>query len=143
MRTTNVSTITYENFGQNTTSRLITSIGNLWVVLARNPYGSHNLVLVTVVDGVYTAIRHGNLAAINWVASENCANRKVKRALVRCFEAIGYNPMTNKPINRLQELVAANHSRYIARKEAERASRVCLVHSCDGSSLVDYSEEEY
>ena len=48
---TNVSTITYENFGQNVTSRLITSIGNLWVALARNPYGSHNLVLVTVVDG--------------------------------------------------------------------------------------------
>jgi len=44
MRTTNVSTITYENFGQNTTSRLITQIGNLWVALARNPYGSHNKV---------------------------------------------------------------------------------------------------
>lgn len=34
---TNVSTITYENFGQNVTSRLITSISNLWVALARNP----------------------------------------------------------------------------------------------------------
>lgn len=85
---TNVSTITYENFGQNTTSRLITSIGNLWVALARNPYGSHNLVLVTVVDGIYTAIRHGNSATINWVASENAKDRKVKKALSKCFRAI-------------------------------------------------------
>mgnify|MGYP007115301046 CR=1 FL=1 len=122
---TNVSTITYENFGQNVTSRLITSIGNLWVALARNPYGSHNLVLVTIVDGVYTAIRHGNLATINWVASENCADRKIKRALVRCFEAIGVNPLANKPMNRLQQLVASNHTRYLAKLEAERlASRV-------------------
>ena len=100
---TNVSTITYENFGQNVTSRLITSIGNLWVALARNPYGSHNLVLVTVVDGVYTAIRHGNLATINWVASENCKNSKIKRALTRCFEAIGYDPMANKPKPRIKQ----------------------------------------
>lgn len=140
---TNVSTITYENFGQNTTSRLITSIGNLWVALARNPYGSHNLVLITIVDGVYTAIRHGNLATINWVASEPNRDSKVKKAVRKCFKAIGINPLANKPINRLQQLVMANYNRYIARKEAERASSVCLVHSCDGSSLVDYSEEEY
>ena len=117
------STITYENFGQNVTSRLITSIGNLWVALARNPYGSHNLVLVTVVDGVYTAIRHGNLAAISWVASENCADRKIKRALVRCFEAIGYNPMANKPMSKLQLAIDNNRRNYIARLEAERVGR--------------------
>nr|DAN60318.1 MAG TPA: hypothetical protein [Caudoviricetes sp.] len=140
---TNVSTITYENFGQNVTSRLITSIGNLWVALARNPYGSHNLVLVTVVDGVYTAIRHGNLAVISWVASENCADRKIKRALVRCFEAIGINPLANKPENKLQQLVASNRASYIARLEVERKARVCLVHSCDGEAIADYSEEKY
>ena len=140
---TNVSTITYENFGQNVTSRLITSIGNLWVALARNPYGSHNLVLITVIDGIYTAIRHGNLAAINWVASENCADRKVKRALVRCFEAIGYNPLANRPMSKLQQLIASNRVNYLARREAERKARVCLVHSCDGEAIADYSEEEY
>jgi hypothetical protein len=117
------STITYENFGQNVTSRLITSIGNLWVALARNPYGSHNLVLVTVVDGVYTAIRHGNLAAISWIASENCADRKIKRALVRCFEAIGYNPMANKPMSKLQLAIENNRRSYLARLEAERVGR--------------------
>lgn len=140
---TNVATITYENFGQNVTSRLITNIGNLWVALARNPYGSHNLVLVTVVDGVYTAIRHGNLATISWVASENCIDRKIKRALVRCFQAIGVNPLANKPENKLQQLVASNRASYIARLEAERKARVCLVHSCDGEAIADYSEEEY
>lgn len=120
---TNVSTITYENFGQNVTSRLVTSIGNLWVALARNPYGSHNLVLVTVVDGVYTAIRHGNIATINWVASENTNDRKLKKAIRRTIEAIGYNPMVNKPENRLQQLAASNRARYIARIEAERLDR--------------------
>nr|DAX61095.1 MAG TPA: hypothetical protein [Caudoviricetes sp.] len=120
---TNVSTITYENFGQNVTSRLITSIGNLWVALARNPYGSHNLVLVTVVDGIYTAIRHGNLAAINWVASESCKDSKIKKALVRCFGAIGVNPLANKPESKLQQLVVTNRARYIARIEAERLDR--------------------
>lgn len=120
---TNVSTITYENFRQNVTSRLITSIGNLWVAIAKNPYGSHNLVLVTVVDGVYTAIRHGNLAAISWVASENCADRKIKRALVRCFEAIGYNPMANKPMSKLQLAIENNRRSYLARLEAGRMGR--------------------
>lgn len=104
---TNVSTITYENFGQNTTSRLITSIGNLWVALAKNPYGSHNLVLVTVVDGVYTAIRHGNLATINWVASEPSKDSKTKKAIRKCFEAIGVNPLANRE-NRLEQLAKAN-----------------------------------
>lgn len=117
------STITYENFGQNVTSRLITSIGNLWVALARNPYGSHNLVLITVIDGIYTAIRHGNLATISWVASENCVDRKIKRALVRCFEAIGYNPMTNKPMSKLRLAIENNRRSYLARLEAERIGR--------------------
>ena len=120
---TNVSTITYENFGQRVTSKLITSIGNLWVALARNPYGRHNLVLITIVDGVYTAIRHGNLATINWVASESCKDSKIKRALVRCFEAIGYNQLANKPESKLQQLVASNRARYIAKLEAERLGR--------------------
>lgn len=118
-----ISTITYENFGQNVTSRLITSIGNLWVALARNPYGSHNLVLVTVVDGVYTAIRHGNLATINWVASEPSKDSKTKKAIRKCFEAIGVNPLANKPMSRLQELVTSNRASYIARLEAERVGR--------------------
>lgn len=137
------STITYNNFNNVVTSRLVTSIGDLYVAKARNNYGTHNLVLITEIDGELRAIRHGNRATLAWVASEENTDRKLKKAIRRTIEAVGYNPLANKPISRLQELVTANHSRYIARKEAERASRVCLVHSCDGSSLVDYSEEEY
>ena len=118
-----VATINYKNFNNDVTSKLVTQIGELWVALARNPYGNHNLVVIKVIDGVYTAIRHGNLAAINWVASENCKDSKIKRALVRCFEAIGVNPLANKPENRLQQLVASNRARYIAKLEAERLDR--------------------
>lgn len=81
--------------------------------------------MIKVIDGVYTAIRHGNLATINWVASEPSKDSKTKKAIRKCFEAIGVNPLANKPENRLQQLVASNHSRYLARLEAERlASRV-------------------
>lgn len=119
-----VATINYKNFNNDVTSKLVTQIGELWAALARNPYGSHNLVVIKVIDGVYTAIRHGNLAAINWVASENCKDSKIKRALVRCFKAIGVNPLANKPENRLQQLVASNHTRYLAKLGAEKlASR--------------------
>ena len=82
------STINYVNFGNDATSKLVTSIGNLWVALAKNPYGSYNLVLITIVDGIYTAIRHGNNATLSWVASEKATDRKVKKAIRRCLTAI-------------------------------------------------------
>lgn len=49
---TNVSTITYENIDNNiVTNRLVTQIGNLYVAKGRNSYGTHNLILVTEIDG--------------------------------------------------------------------------------------------
>lgn len=115
-----VSTLTYESFGNIVTGREITCLGDIGVVYARNPYGSHNLVIVKEIDGRLTAIRHGNLAAISWVASENCADRKIKRALVRCFEAIGYNPMANKPEPKIKQLVRENHKRYLTKLDEAR-----------------------
>ena len=82
------STINYVNFDNDVTSELVTQIGNLWVALAKNPYGSYNLVLITIVDGIYTAIRHGNNATLAWVASEGSNEAKIKKALKRCFMAI-------------------------------------------------------
>lgn len=118
------STITYNDINNNiVTNRLVTQIGNLYVAKGRNPYGSHNLVLIMEVDGELRTIRYGNATTLTWVASENCADRKIKRALVRCFEAIGVNPLANKPMNRLQELVSSNKTRYIAKLEAERLGR--------------------
>lgn len=136
------STITYNNFNNVVTSRLVTSIGDLYVAKARNNYGTHNLVLITEIDGELRAIRHGNVATLAWVASENASDRKLKKVIRRTIEAVGYNPLANRE-NRLEQLAKANYERYLTRREAERKARVCLVHSCDGEAIADYSEEEY
>ena len=118
------STITYNNFNNVVTSRLVTSIGDLYVAKARNNYGTHNLVLITEIDGELRAIRHGNVATLSWVASEEATDRKSKKAIRRTVASVGYNPLANQPESKLQQLVASNHARYIAKMEAERlASR--------------------
>ena len=123
---TATSTVTYRNINNNTvTSTLVTQIGELLVAKARNPYGSHNLILIKEIDGELVAIRHGNVATLSWVASEEATDRKSKKAIRRTIEAVGYNPLANRPVSRLQQLVASNHTRYLAKLEAERlASRV-------------------
>lgn len=119
------STITYNNFNNVVTSRLVTSIGDLYVAKARNNYGTHNLVLITEIDGELRAIRHSNVATLSWVASEEATDRTSKKAIRRAIASVGYNPLANRPISRLQQLVASNHTRYLAKLEAERlASRV-------------------
>ena len=119
------STITYNNFNNVVTSRLVTSINELYVAKARNNYGTHNLILIKEIDGELVAIRHGNVATLSWVASEEATDRKSKKAIRRTIASVGYNPLANRPVSRLQQLVASNHSRYLAKLEAERlASRV-------------------
>ncbi len=120
------STITYNDINNNiVTNRLVTQIGNLYVAKGRNPYGSHNLVLIMEVNGELRAIRHGNVATLSWVASEPVTDRKSKKAIRRTIASVGYNPLANRPVSRLQQLVASNHTRYLAKLEAERlASRV-------------------
>ena len=121
---TATSTVTYRNINSNiVTSTLVTQIGELLVAKARNPYGSHNLILIKEIDGELRAIRHGNVATLRWVASETASDRKVKKAIRRTIEAVGYNPLANREPSRLQQLVASNHSRYLARLEAERVGR--------------------
>lgn len=117
------STITYNNFNNVVTSKLVTSIGNLYVAKARNNYGTHNLVLITEIDGELVAIRHGNKATLAWVASEEATDRKSKKAIRRAIASVGYNPLANKPASRLQQLIASNRASYIARIEAERVGR--------------------
>lgn len=118
------STITYNDINNNiVTNRLVTQIGNLYVAKSRNPYGSHNLILIKEIDGELVAIRHGNVATLSWVASEENTDRKVKKAIRRAIASVGYNPLANKPESRLQQLVASNHARYIARIGAERVGR--------------------
>ena len=121
---TATSTVTYRNINNDiVTSTLVTQIGELLVAKARNPYGSHNLILIKEIDGELVAIRHGNVATLSWVASEEATDRKSKKAIRRAIEAVGYNPLANRAPSRLQQLVASNRASYIARLEAERIGR--------------------
>lgn len=122
---TEVSTVTYRNIGNNiVTNTLVTQIGELLVAKARNTYGSHNLILIKDIDGELVAIRHGNVTTLSWVASEKAKESKVKKAVRRAIASVGYNPLANREPSKLQQLVASNHIRYLAKLEAERlASR--------------------
>lgn len=121
---TATSTVTYRNINNDTvTSTLVTQIGELLVAKARNPYGSHNLVLIKEIDGELVAIRHGNVATLSWVASEEATDRKSKKAIRRTIASVGYNPLANRPISKLQQLIASNRASYLARREAERVGR--------------------
>ena len=118
------STITYNDINNNiVTNRLVTQIGNLYVAKGRNPYGSHNLVLIMEVDGELRAIRYGNATTLAWVASENSTDRKLKKAIRRTIASVGYNPLANREPSRLQQLITSNRASYLARLEAERMGR--------------------
>ena len=75
------STIHFYSFGRLCSGRLVTSAAGMAVVNSRNPYGSHNLVLVDQETG--EAIRHGTdavvAAAYGWMPRK--AYRKVRRFL--------------------------------------------------------------
>jgi hypothetical protein len=55
-----MQTIDFESFGRVQHGRLVTT----GVAFARNPYGSHNLVLL---DEQGRAFRHGNIAVLCWL----------------------------------------------------------------------------
>ena len=121
---TAASTVTYRNIDNNiVTSTLVTQIGELLVAKARNPYGSHNLILIKEIDGELVAIRYGNVATLAWVASEEATDHKLKKAIRRTIASVGYNSLANREPSRLQQLVASNRASYIARLEAERVGR--------------------
>ena len=61
------ATISFFSFGRTESGRVITAAAGLAVVQSRNPYGSHNLVLVDEERG--EAIRHGSLAVVEAVAN--------------------------------------------------------------------------
>lgn len=74
-------TIKFVSFGRIASGRIVTHAAGLVVVQSRNPYGSHNLVLVDEESG--EAIRHGNFAVaecvVNWLGTR--AYRKVRKYL--------------------------------------------------------------
>lgn len=62
-------TCKFSSFGRIQSGRVIThsAKASLCVVRARNPYGKHNLVLVSTDTG--NAIRHGNVAVLQACAA--------------------------------------------------------------------------
>jgi hypothetical protein len=69
----------FTNFGSKNSGRHKTAGGGYEIVQARNPYGSHNLLVVHSESG--EAIRHGNsgsLEFVQWAMSTHCVRKVVK-----------------------------------------------------------------
>lgn len=77
-----VQWVEFESFGRAEHGRVITEGCGWLVVQARNPYGSHNLVLVKD-EPMGQAIRHGTVATLeavaNWMPER--AYRRVRKHL--------------------------------------------------------------
>lgn len=75
------STYSFTSFGRRMSGRLVTDDGFHAVVQARNPYGSHNLLLVDMASG--EAIRHGTAVVVGAVCSwmSDRAYRRVRKFL--------------------------------------------------------------
>lgn len=81
-----VSIAEFENFGNLVTGRIITHEGDVMVVYSRNPYGSHNLVLVkedqeSNNNWENLSFRHGNAQCLEFIGiwmSERVWRKTVK-----------------------------------------------------------------
>ena len=84
-----VQTVKFTSFGAQKSGRLITHCNGLEVVQSRNPYGTHNLVLVNADTG--EAIRHGSVAVleavVNWLPTKTY--RRVRKYLAK--KGVGIN----------------------------------------------------
>ena len=58
--------LNFWSFDKLCNGKVITHFGRFIVVQARNPYGTHNLVMVEECDGHYVAFRHGSLVVFDW-----------------------------------------------------------------------------
>lgn len=66
-------TIVFMSFGRINTGRIVTGNNTDCLVYARNPYGTHNFVVVNRDNG--EAFRHGNNASLdyawNWISRKS------------------------------------------------------------------------
>ena len=76
-----ISSHNFTSFGRPCSGRLVTSGAGFLVVNGRNPYGSHNLVIVNKETN--TAIRHGaeSVVAASYLWLPIKSYRKVRRFL--------------------------------------------------------------
>jgi hypothetical protein len=69
----------FTSFGSKKSGRIVTAGNGYEIVQARNPYGSHNLLVIDCESG--EAIRHGTAASlgfVQWAMSTNCVRKVVK-----------------------------------------------------------------
>jgi hypothetical protein len=69
----------FVSFGGLNTGRLVTAGNGYEVVQARNPHGSHNLIIVNCESG--EAIRHGTSASfqfVQWAMPSRCTRKIIK-----------------------------------------------------------------
>jgi hypothetical protein len=75
-----VTTISFTSFGRSSVGRVVTEDSGFAIVNSRNPYGSHNLVVVDLDNEV--AVAHGIDAALREAFySSRKTYRKVRRFL--------------------------------------------------------------
>lgn len=82
-----MQTTTFYNFGERTSGRIVTQVGDYEIVRARNPYGSHSII---AVDSSNTAVRHGWRAVLGLIertCEDTRKNRKALRKIIPfCLE---------------------------------------------------------
>lgn len=81
MKINGINTTTFKNFDGRASGRVLTHCGGWVFVACRNPYGSHNLIVVDEASG--TAYRHGNTAAL-WIAANWCDERTYRKVAHHC-----------------------------------------------------------
>jgi len=80
--------VTFQSFDRWESGQELTRVGNMALVLARNPYGSHNLIMIEDREGNdferggYYAIAHGNEASLYRIS--------------RCVDRAGWQRLTNR-----------------------------------------------
>lgn len=91
-------TIVFMSFGQVCTGRIVSGNGNDVLVYSRNPYGSHNLVVVDRNTG--EAFRHGNNASLtyawNWI-SRKAYVKAMLFLMAHGVEMVDYEEKPEKP----------------------------------------------
>ena len=84
--------VCFESFGETRSGTIVTHWGDDTIIYSRNPYGSHNLVIVDWETGEATV--HGNIAvaeaAANWLPKKTY--RKVRKFLAA--KGVGHNWFT-------------------------------------------------
>ena len=90
--------ILFTSFGRINTGRIVTGNGNDVLVYSRNPYGSHNLVVVNRNTG--EAFRHGNNASLtyawNWISRKSYV-KAMLFLIAHGVEMVDYTEKPEKP----------------------------------------------